>query len=347
MKKMNFNIYDSLQNNHINNIPILNDDHIIMWGQNNENIIEHCNSYLQTILMPNSHGPIEKHPYIDFYENYFNLNNRFLLLGTFPPSSYFNNQIGLMGLPNPNLQNNIPLNFYYGNENNLWKFLFNLQQEEITVNSIIHQLNLYNISITDVFYYVQRAKMISPNDQDLKNLVLNKKIINIFNENSQISTILFTSGSLEKIFKESTSTLVGFRWLLSEYLENFDALEFSGDITGEGVFYPFNIMNINDVVLQQNGGIVWWIRLGTKKIKMINLPSPSAAAQIRMPNSNFFKKWVYYKANENDIPLPNNEQQQNLIEFTQLFPNIYSNSPTIKYREDIYFMALNNILDLI
>lgn len=347
MKKQNIDIYDFLQNNHINNIPILNDDDIILWGQNNGNVIEHYNSYLQNIIVPNSHGPIEKHPYINLYNNCFNLNNRFLLLGTFPPSTYFNN-LDLIGLPNHNIQINNPLPFFYGNENNLWKFLFNMLPVNITIYNIINNLNHNRIAITDVFLYVQREKMINSADNMYNNIILNTKVKNIFNEDSFIETILFTSGALVDVFKNDVSALVGFRWILETYLMNFNLLQFSGDITGNGMYYEFLPINLNNVVSQQNGGIVWWLKFRDKKIKIINLPSPSGNAQRQMPKSIYFKKWVIFKAIQAGIPLPNQQQLETPINnYTLLYPNLFIGPITNQYRSEVYSMALNDTLQLI
>ena len=91
MKKTNENIYNFLLDNGVLDLPLLNDNAIIQWGHTNENVINHYNSYLQNILISNNCGPIERHPYIDFFENCYNSSYQFLLLGTFPPSTYFNN----------------------------------------------------------------------------------------------------------------------------------------------------------------------------------------------------------------------------------------------------------------
>ena len=180
------------------------------------------------------------------------------------------------------------------------------------------------------------------------NIILNTKVKNIFNEDSFIETILFTSGALVDVFKNDVSTLVGFRWILETYLINFNSLEFSGDITGNGMYYEFLPINLDNVVNQQNGGIVWWLKFRNKKIKIINLPSPSGNAQRQMPKSIYFKKWVTYKAMQAGMPPPNQQQLETPINnYTLLYPNVFIGPITNQYRSEVYSMALNDTLQLI
>ena len=347
MRKIIHIIYNFLNANIVINVPLLNDNSVRMWGQNQNNVIEHYNSYLANVVVPNSPGPIEKHPYIDLYKDFFNLNSKFLILGTFPPSSYFNN-LGLIGLPNPNIQPNNPVHFFYGNQNNLWKFLFNLNPDDITVNSIKENLTLNNISITDVFSFIQRKKMISSNDSDLKNIVVNCSILDIFNNDSSIDTVLLTSGKLSTFFNNQTNTLSGIKWILEDCGSKIDNFKFSGDISGNGIYYSINEINLVNVINQQNGGIVWWIKKGDKKIKFVNLPSPSNIGAARIPGTAYFKRWVLYKAQINAIPLPNQQQLQNLVlNYFPLYPNVFVGPPTIQFRKEVYSMVLNNTINLI
>ena len=70
MRKIIHIIYNFLNANIVINVPLLNDNSVRMWGQNQNNIIEHYNSYLANVVVPNSPGPIEKHPYIDLYKDF-------------------------------------------------------------------------------------------------------------------------------------------------------------------------------------------------------------------------------------------------------------------------------------
>ena len=92
MKRINHRLYDLLIQSRLKSTPNLNDNDIRIWGQQINNVLLHYNSYLANCRSPNSFGPIEKHPYVDTYAKDFDLSRKFLLLGTFPPSSYFNNR---------------------------------------------------------------------------------------------------------------------------------------------------------------------------------------------------------------------------------------------------------------
>ena len=150
MKKLNIEIFEFLNVNNVINGFELNENSIRNWGEDYQNILNHYNLYLQNVIDGNSPGPFEKHPYIELYnDECFNLSNRFLILGTFPPSTYFNN-LALEGLPNPNINNNIPFNFFYGNLNELWRLLFDLEPVGITPEILLKNLSNHSISITDV-----------------------------------------------------------------------------------------------------------------------------------------------------------------------------------------------------
>ena len=123
MRKTDLNLYNFLIVNGVLNTPALNDNAIRLWGANWQNVYDHYSSYLLNIQAPNSAGPIEKHPYIDLYSADCNFQRETILLGTFPPSSYINN-LPVQNLPNPNVQNNNPTHYFYGNMNDLWFYLF-------------------------------------------------------------------------------------------------------------------------------------------------------------------------------------------------------------------------------
>lgn len=339
MRKQDINIYNTLVNNGILNIPDLNDVAIRYWGENFNNVSEHYDSFLLNRNLPNSSGPIEKHPYIELYDADCDFKRETLLLGTFPPSSYFNNLL-LNNLPNPNVQNNIPTHFYYGNMNDLWFYLFGVQGIQITIPLIQSLLRDYGISITDVFSFVTRNKMSSAFDSEYRNIVLNHKISKVFTTESNIKTVLFTSGSLSTFLGNTTSTLTGFRWILEDCCGGLDNFLISGDISGEGQFFPVNPEGLQSAVNQQNGGIVWWIQFNLKKIRIVNLPSPAPMAAQQMMSSVYLRKWLNFKANINGIDQIGNETT--VRQYVELFPQIFSNPITKQFRREVYQMVLNN-----
>ena len=344
MRKQDNNIFNFLSLNQVLNTPNLTDLAIRNWGNDFNNVCEHSDSYLLNVQVPNSAGPIEKHPYLELYQADCNFQRETLLLGTFPPSSYFNN-LPLINLPNPNVQNNNPTNYFYGNMNDLWFYLFGLDEALITIPTIQALLNANSLSISDVFAYVQRRKMISAFDSEYRNIVLNCSIGNVFNSESTIETILFTSGSLSTFMSNTISTLTGFRWILEDCINGLENYKISGDKLGNGPYYNINASGIRNAINQQNGGIIWWLKTESKKIRIINLPSPAPMAAQRMIGSRYFKKWVNYKAIANGIvPLSiganvNNYLIQNQPLFTYPF--------TKQYRREVYQMVLNNTIHLI
>ncbi len=344
MRKIDTDLHDFLILNGILNTPLLNDQIIRNWGFNMNNVYEHYNSYLQIIVAPNSPGPIEKHPYIEKYQADCNFHRQTLLLGTFPPSSYFNN-LPINNLPNHNVQNNNPTNYFYGNMNSLWYYLFGINDDEVTIPAIQESLFENGISISDVFTFVQRNIMNSAFDSEYRNIVLNCDLKNIFNPESTINTILFTSGNLSGFLNNNTSALTGFRWLLEDCCDGLNSFSISGDISGQGIYYPINTLGVQNALIQQNNGIVWWLKLGSKKIKIINLPSPAPTAARQMIGSAFFKRWINYKAVTNDLPpMPIGANvKQYLLQFPQIFIAPY----TTNYRREIYQMVLNNTIHLI
>jgi hypothetical protein len=344
MRKTDLNLYNFLIVNGVINTPALNDNSIRLWGANWQNVYDHYSSYLLNIQAPNSAGPIEKHPYIDLYLADCNFQRETLLLGTFPPSSYINN-LPVQNLPNPNVQNNNPTHYFYGNMNDLWFYLFGLNGGALTIQTIQEALNANDISISDVFAYVQRKTMISAFDSEYKNIVLNCKLKEIFNLESKINTILFTSGSLSSFLTNTTSALTGFRWILEDCCNELNNFTISGDVNGNGLYYPINENGVQNAVNQQNDGIVWWLKSGAKKIRIINLPSPAPMAAQNMINSPFFKKWINYKATENRIPPL--VFGANLKQYLNLYPRVFSEPFTKQYRRETYQMVLNNTIHLV
>jgi hypothetical protein len=345
MRQLNPGIYNFLNQNGVANTPALTDLVIRNWGSVINNVYEHLDSYLGLIQQPNSPGPIEKHPYIDLYATDCDFQRHTILLGTFPPSSYLNN-LPLNNLPNPNVQNNNPTHFFYGNMNSLWNYLFPGIQGNIAIPFLQQQLALHDISISDVFSFVQRKNMRSAADSDLKNIVVNCNLSRLFDSSSSIKTVLFTSGKLDSFLSNSVSTLTGFRWILEDCCGGLDAFTISGDISGNGPYYPINNTGLQMAVLQQEGGIVWWLKSENKTIRIINLPSPAGAAAIQMFNSSFFRKWINYKANL--LGLPQLQMGQNVSQYLTINHHLIANGiPTTQYRQEVYQMVLNNTIHLI
>lgn len=344
MRRQDENLNNFLNLNEVINTPLYSDLAIRNWGTDKNSFYMHYDSYLQNVQQINSPGPIEKHPYLELYQTDCDFQREILLLGTFPPSTYLNN-LGLNNLPNPNVQNNNPTHYFYGNMNDLWYYLFGLNGVEITIPGIQASIKDNDLSISDVFAFVQRMKMKSAFDSEYRNIVLNDNLREIFNPISKIKTILFTSGNLSSFLSNTTSTLTGFRWILEDCFDGLNNFTISGDISGNGEYYTINAHGIQNAIIQQNDGIIWWLKSGLKKIRIINLPSPAPMAAQKMISSPFFKKWINYKAIGNEIQAL--EVGANVNHYLNAFPIVYNAPYTKQYRREIYQMVLNNTIHLI
>lgn len=344
MHKQDFNHHNFLLANGVLNTPPFNELTIREWGENWNNISEHLSSYLLNIIQPNSHGPIEKHPYIDLYAADCDFQRELLLLGTFPPSSYINN-LPVNNLPNLNIQNNNPTHYFYGNMNDLWFYLFGLNGAAITIPNIQAQLIATSMSISDVFSFVQRKKMNSALDSEYRNIISNCNIAKVFGSESKIHTILLTSGSLNSFINKTTSTLTGLMWVLQDCLGGLHNFTITGDKFGNGPYHTLSKQGIQNAINQQENGIIWWLKSKKKKIRIINLPSPARTASIQMKTSPYFIKWLNYKANNN--ALPPIAANANLNDYLENYPGIFNHPYTIQYRQEVYQMVINNTVHLI
>ena len=112
----------------------------------------------------------------------------------------------------------------------------------------------------------------------------------------------------------------------------------SGQADGNGHYYPLNNAGQNAAVLDQDGHIIWYLRIGQRTFRIINLPTPATAlGMIRIP---FFWRWVAYKALQNGLPVP---PIANLVEYMLQHPLVFQRPPTIQYRTEIYDMAIHNL----
>lgn len=339
--------------------PANNDPAILLWsngGQINANVIKHLTSYL-TMVPGVDWGPYEIHPYIHRYPTEFNIKRKILLLGTFPPNSYMNNIAALQPFAgnHPHI-NNIPLvDFYYGNTASLWQF-FGLGPL-VTVPAILNFLNNQSISISDVALGIQRNLFISPADSALYNILPNFNLCDFLNNSFSLETVLLTSGSLRNlninpaghVGMNSPSTTKIFIEIIKHVCRN--DIEISGQPDGNGPFHPLTNQGINAAQLQQYSRIlpgnnqldqfrhiVWYIKINSKTTRIINLPTPSGA--LGMIGSDFFYKWLRYKANINGLPLPPNNGRR---DFMLQYPNIFIGPPTNQYRSEIYQMSIFNL----
>ncbi len=328
----------------------LTDVSILEWsnnGQINANVLDHQHSYLPH--PPALHGPYEIHPYIYREATQFDISRQFLLLGTFPPNSYLRNLQPLAAAANAHPQVGVgATDYYYGNTGNLWDF-FGVPGQ-ITAAAIRGFLTQNNIAISDVCLGLQRDIFSSPADARLFNILPNTLLCGILAPASTIDTILFTSGSLASVPVDAAGNInishanrVNTLNIFLHILKNNCrcTITVSGQPNGNGVFRPLTIMGRNAAVLDKNGHIIWYLRVGQRTFKIINLPNPSMA--IGMIGSSLFYRWVSHKANLNGLPIP---PHANLTDYMLQHPLVFQGRPTNQYRKEIYEMAIHNLPQL-
>jgi hypothetical protein len=355
MKRLNPYIFNQVVNSGVVNCPPqLNRNSVVNWSNNgtiNPNVVEHLNSYLTNPLFFQQiqTGPYEIHPYLERENEHYDLNKRYLMLGTFPPNSYMRN-IPNVNIPAENTNvGNIPnVDFYYGNLASLWDCFGVGGNPEL--NEVKKFLANNNVAVSDVILGAQRKIFNNAADSVYQNIVLNDNLVNVFKSNSNIENILFTSGKLSHLKIEQDgnlnlnnrlSALTGFVQILIDSQIDF---EISGDVTGDGEFYPFTNIGIEAALAQQNNHIIWWVKTKNKKLRIINLPAPSMNANQQIPRSPLFSRWVIWKAINNNIIPP--IFGQNLMRDYLPQHNIFIHPFTTQYKRDIYFLALNDLMTL-
>lgn len=345
MIRINQPLFGTLAN-YANSPALLTDESILGWsdnGQYNVDVVDHLSSYLQS--PPAVHGPYEIHPYLQREAAQFHIGRGFLLLGTFPPNSYLRNIPALAAAANAHPQVGVGvIDYYYGNTGSLWNF-FGVPGQ-ITAAAIRTFLVQNNIAISDVCLGLQRNVFSSYADTQLFNILPNTLLCGILEPASNIHTVLFTSGSLANIPTDAlgaiainaggVSTLNVFLHILKNNCHC--EMQVSGQSDGNGIYYQLNTNGRNAAVLHQNGHIIWYLRIGQRTLRIINLPTPATA--LGMIGSPFFYRWVVYKAQQNGLPVP---PQAHLTNYMAQHPGVFIGPPTNQYRTEIYDMAIHNL----
>jgi len=319
---------------------VVNDRAIINY--NFENVSVELNNYwnqyydLFNNLLLNgslSANPIEKHPYINEFEN---SNKRdFLVIGTMPPFSYVTESITPPIFPSILCRTQIGVNriesiynkaynnirprmlFYYGNVGSFWEYVPNFDQD-LNLDNSVEWMSNYSTNITDIISFCQRQNLSDPSDSNLYNIIPNFRIIDYILESLDLKTILFTSG-----------------WPSSDYLNNFKTSAFSiffNTLKLLNINYEFNLFNQSNEVNHINDNIELIINKGLfklninargkhKTINIICLPSPSGQAARSMNHHPFYSNWI--------------------INFNGSLPP----TPTKVFRNNIYEMAFNRDYD--
>jgi G:T/U-mismatch repair DNA glycosylase len=207
------------------------------------------------------------HPWIDPHKN-LSLNCKSLILGTHPPTTH---EI-------------YPLNFYYGNRSELWRFLQeafpndniystgNLSDQPET---IIQWLKSKSIGISDMVYETGN-QFNTDNDMEVKSF--NRYLKEVI-ESDQLKNIIFTS----KSGKNSAFQLFK-HW----YNQN----------------YPANLKNASLTVKPSNN-----------EINLISITSPSPSARRGLAKSSTYNEW---KLNN---PTGNYDLYR-IVQYKEIFSNL-------------------------
>jgi hypothetical protein len=287
-------------------------------------------------------GPYEIHPYIHREAELFDTSRKILLWGTFPPRSYIANLT--IELPPP--FEGPQLDFYYGNTPNLWRFFIpgiDLNNPVLAVDAVREFIWNNNIAISDVIIGTQRNVFQSPEDRALYNICPNMRLCKLLTEESLVDTILTTSGSLKTLKINGNSQVNTLNLLLTilRHCKSDQHISISGLPNGNGPFYPLTLIGMDAATEDQQRHIVWYLKIGNRIFRIINLPTPASSLSIM--GSALFLRWVNYKAVQSGLPAPDAHQQRNLKAYMNQHPEVFVMPFTNQYRNDIYNMAINNV----
>lgn len=297
--------------------------------------------------------PFEWHPYIEESR----LNERILLLGTFPPPSYLIEKYNWDQSPklkSIDIGSEPEINYFYGNMASLWKIL-NIDLNDLDKlkkkDKIIAELKNKGVGISDIILSCQRLiihKKERSNDTNLFNIVPNLKLIQEIIESKKLERILFTSTGWDigvfknkKIINADSNTMGIFLKSLSQ----FYAIEISFNDSwialkdlireehsvrypneeGEVLFKGPNFMKIRI----HKGGL-------RKELNLIGLPSPSALSNLGLEDQVYFKLWKKYTENKGEVYIKENYK-------TDLYRLAFSNN--LEDLNKLFEIQSTNIID--
>lgn len=270
-------------------------------------------------------NPLEKHPYLD--ANPIDYARRFLIIGTFPPFSYFANNVIGNGITRLlNTYNNplgglpaiMPIPFFYGNVGSFWNYLPGWGAMPVTPANCIAWLTANNTSITDIIKYCQRRDLRDTSDSGLYNIIPNYELMaSITQPNSRIETLVFTSGKPNNNYlnNNNNSTFSLYIKTLIEMGIPFGFSNWGGvapilPVIGGGPIAPI----VNKALFTMN--------INGRNFNVVLLPSPSGSASRSMDNH----------------PFASNFRLNTPVGLPLLTPPALRNGQgwTIRFRRDIY-----------
>lgn len=176
--------------------------------------------------------PVEIHPYLNEFElqNYDKY-----IIGTFPPISYCYGLLNLLNLRQPFRPNRLipkpKIPFYHGNRASMWdalipEDLLNMIFLPNNLNAIQNLINFLNENLINYGDVIQKAKRklennikYSAKDENLFNIIVNKKLITHIILNKKLSRLLFnTSNTFGKNGIKITNGIIS----IEQNLKSFD-----------------------------------------------------------------------------------------------------------------------------
>lgn len=318
-----------------------------------DNYIEQFNAFQVNVPVAN---PLESHPYIPIYQ--IESDKKLLIIGTFPPFSYFTQHVNLNGIQRiSNIYNRQPLNnispqalFFYGNRGSFWNYAPEFIGP-ITEDNCQIWLNNNNATISDIIFHCQRRHLNNPDDTNLFNIIPYYELIHtILSKNSNFEALVFTSGKLNLNF-HINGRQAG---LINVNGNNISAFSVFCRAL-QDLEIPFGFRPLREVagdaatpVVPPNdlgsleGKALFSIELGQgrdrKLLKVVCLPSPSGGASRQMRSHPFFNNWFMETYNQRIIHAYNSN-----MKFQGIFNHFNLQEPiTTNFRREIYRLCFES-----
>lgn len=228
---------------------------------------------------------IERHPYVVDAEEF---NFPTILIGTFPPISYYKDIVNGLSGPAPAIPT------FHGNRGFLWNYLIGDFVFEVPdrfeAKRVIHNwLNDNEIHYSDIILYCQRKNAnYSSRDADIFNIALNLPLITATFANKVIKNLYFTNSAFFSkqgmTFTMDGKVNVDRRDAFSLYLRGLQDNGYTVELNLPGTSEWFNIIHCKKQIRNLFKGKIMLnarveMRDQTKELRFISCVSPAAATR--------------------------------------------------------------------
>jgi hypothetical protein len=240
--------------------------------------------------------PFEWHPYKEMED----FNKPIIIVGTFPPPSYLRSNYKdtdrlLQLFNNIGPKQNPELDFFYGNKNSLWNIL------GIEKNNVKNYLKSNNIGISDIINSCQRNNINSSSDKDLKNIIINKELIEYLTNKNETKQLVFTSGAWDVGVNYPKTGRVKPKFsAFSLFLETIKMLGGSIEFKVSEKWVKLDDICSARIIRKIRQNIIinlkWEIgSIKSPDYKALLLPSPSSITDRSFMKMLIFKKWLKWE----------------------------------------------------